>query len=113
MALLYRCNNCDWETDDPNAVKQEIPDLYERLESGDIFPEGTCPACGCFVHRYDEEYLMKMAAPELLDACVWFDNDIEPTDKGFAEWYADAVCRVRDAIAKATGMDGMDDDDTE
>jgi hypothetical protein len=42
------------------------------------------------------------AAPELLEACNWFDTDRVPTDKGFDEWFQDARKYARAAIAKAT-----------
>lgn len=123
--MLYCCNHCDWETDDLSAVNPEIPDLWDRLESGDLFPEGTCPECGSFVHRYDDEFLAKMAAPELLSAAQaliadWTERvvalgyesletywrtgpDPDPLTNRARNLATNVEARLIAAIAKATG----------
>lgn len=71
MAKLYRCDNCNFESDSDDAI---VPwwaagRLSERLNAGDIVPYGVCPECGCFVYRYDERLMRNDAAPDLLAAC--------------------------------------------
>lgn len=65
---LYRCNNCDFQTDEHEAFP-DVENLRQRLEPGDIMPSGQCPECGAFVHEYTTEFMVMMAAPRLLAAC--------------------------------------------
>lgn len=66
--MLYRCNNCDWKTDELEDVDPVICDIWERVLPGEIMPQGSCPECRCLVHRHDEDLKVKMAAPKLLAA---------------------------------------------
>lgn len=75
--------------DNPNGFAVRVCDL--RVPAGvDGFAEGEANA------------RLIAAAPELLEACQWFDTDRDPDDKGFAEWFDEARKQAREAIAKAT-----------
>jgi len=54
MAKYYKCENCQYETDDIEDLK-ESTDLCNRLTIGEtiIVPAGDCPECGafCYVHK--------------------------------------------------------------
>ena len=49
----YVCQNCDWHVahvePGPPPFEIDIPDLRQRVSSGEIHPAGTCPACGALV----------------------------------------------------------------
>ena len=102
--MLYRCNNCDWETDELEDVDPEICDLHERVLPGDIMPQGVCPECRCFVHCYDPDFLEKMAAPELLSALKTLMPANEAAHKAMVRiGMTDAIIApARAAIARAT-----------
>lgn len=44
-----RCQNCDWTTEDTADLCQ-IGDIFQRVQPGDVMPDGECPECGgvCF-----------------------------------------------------------------
>lgn len=51
-----KCDACEWTgTDDQCISMSECRHLFERLVPGDLFPYGTCPECGCFCHKAEEE----------------------------------------------------------
>ena len=107
MAKLYRCDNCNFESDGDDAIVPwwEAGRLSERLNAGDIVPYGVCPECGCFVYRYDKTLMLHDAASILLEAlheCVTDDGARSMTDESRN---AASICRRRlvciNAIAKA------------
>lgn len=52
----YQCGNCDFETDDADDLNL-IEDVHVRVESGEIFPAGECPDCGCLVSGGDRDVI--------------------------------------------------------
>jgi hypothetical protein len=58
----YVCQNCDWQAahvaPGPPPFEIDIPDLLERVSSGEIHPAGTCPACGALVRGLLDDLLV-------------------------------------------------------
>lgn len=52
-----RCQGCDWTgTEDQVALQGAmIPDLWQRVEPGEVMPFGECPECGALVHQIAQE----------------------------------------------------------
>ena len=104
---LYRCDNCDFETDDGDSIQPwwEASEILERLECNGIVPYGVCPECDCFVYKYDDTLLAYDAAKDLLEACkmaLWYYETFR--DKSpVGETEKDDVAFIRGAIAKAKG----------
>lgn len=58
----YVCQNCHWyaaQTDTGQPPYEiDIPDLPQRVSSGEVHPAGTCPACGALVHGLFDDLLI-------------------------------------------------------
>ena len=91
------CPNCDWKG--ATSKLDDAQDLLQRLEPGDIVPDGQCPDCGALVC---ESNPLVAAAPDLLAALRGmldkFQYDTLPEESGW-----DEVETARAAIAKAEG----------
>lgn len=46
------CQNCDWTgtVAELGCQLEEVPDLFERIDIGEIVPAGECPRCGALAH---------------------------------------------------------------
>jgi hypothetical protein len=42
------CGNCDWVG--PIADLNDITDVQERVQAGEVTPAGECPECGALAH---------------------------------------------------------------
>ena len=100
---LYRCANCNFETDDGDSLTPwwEVDGILNRLDTNGIVPYSVCPECGSLVDKYDDVLLLYDAAKELLEACLLVVRELE------VHHATDCVCKVcqcvRAAIAKAKG----------
>lgn len=103
--MLYQCCNCDWETNELEDVCPELPDLWERMEAGDVYPQGTCPECRCFVHRVDETFVAMACGQELLAACQML---VDAQGKGLAFLTEETSVVIERAVARATNLDRDD-----
>ena len=54
--MKLKCANCETTFEDHSALA-DISDLWQRIEPGEIFPEGQCPECGSFVFDEDDKHL--------------------------------------------------------
>jgi len=57
----FVCPNCQTSWDTAQALRSagayewpEIPDIFERLEPGDIVPQFDCPYCGALVEEREQ-----------------------------------------------------------
>lgn len=50
----FQCQNC-LKVWNESKLKLEIPDLQERVLSGEPMPAGECPECGALCHQLDNE----------------------------------------------------------
>jgi predicted RNA-binding Zn-ribbon protein involved in translation (DUF1610 family) len=48
----YRCNNCDFASDQLDNIK----DIFDRVDPGELMPAGECPECGALVHS-DQDFI--------------------------------------------------------
>jgi len=106
MDTIYRCQDCEWFTDDTAY----LPDYTGKLYPGAIVPDGECPECGgvCFADETPEEAAeerVRRAAPELLKALAemveWLDKTGDSRSAGGMEY--SYVTEARAVINRAKG----------
>lgn len=49
--MRYICRSCQGGFGEPPIPFARINDLANRLQTGDVVPNGQCPDCGGFVHE--------------------------------------------------------------
>ena len=116
----YTCQNCgeDWA----EASLLEVSDVYERVQPGDVMPDGECPECGgvCFAKETPEEDAaerVRRAGPELLAALeeyvAYFDDyDIDeefPDFQAMRDRAVGVLVAARAAINRAKGITSEDE----
>jgi hypothetical protein len=50
--MMHKCDNCG-ATFSEEELKQEIKDIHQRVDPGELMPSGECTSCGALVHPID------------------------------------------------------------
>lgn len=99
---LFRCENCDFETDDEHDLDQITGGLFERVSAGEIYPAGQCPECGALCHICSKQVRLLDAAPEMIEVLrdILDSKGCSPCG---AYTYVDSrkIAHARNTIAKA------------
>jgi len=103
METIYKCQDCEWFTDDTAYMS----DYTGKLYPGAIVPDGECPECGgvCFADETPEEAAaerVRRAAPELLAALELMLHEDGPISGD--GWDNPWVEVARRAINRARGV---------
>jgi len=78
MCKKFKCDNCEFETDDQYAFVAlgDCLTLGHRLDPGSIVPDGICPKCQAFVYQEREAAdLLLWIMRQKPDAKIYIDDD--------------------------------------
>lgn len=105
METMYRCQDCDWFTDDAAYLAE----YTGKLQPGAKVPDGECPECGaiCFADETPEEQAagrLRLAAPALLAALEAVAEQLSDLLSRYNSEDYTAIDAARAAIARARGV---------